>query len=490
MKKELTSLDPLDKRTKWTYCIGATGRDMAYALVSMFLITYVQYTMSLTVAQYSVISVIIILCLVWDAFNDPLMGIIIENSRLKLGKYRPFILIGCLLNAAVIICLFSIRPTGWAFVAFFGVGYLSWGMTYTMNDISYWGMLPSLTSNPKERSTLVTLMSIFICVGQFTVAGLLPVIVAGNAVNTYRLCALVIALCFVAFQLLTFFGVRERKPPEGTVERVLSLKDMFRILFRNDQLVTMGIGSLLFNIGNGLLILFGMNFFYFEFGYTDGGTLVFLFTVMYGLGTLLSQVVFPFITARFRRKQILTVIVSAILLCYLLFFSYGYLIPRNTVLLNLIGFLIFFFQGFMNLLIIIMLNNTIEYDEYKHKERHDSIISAVRSFTVKLAGALNQGILALVLIISGIYALSQKISSLEILSGKGSLTADQVREQADAIIAQAADNQLLILRIGMVAVPVLAISVCYVILRKKYIIDEEMYDRMVKEISVNTTSGN
>ena len=56
----------LDKRTKWSYCIGATGRDMAYALVSMFLLTYIQYTMKLTVAQYAVISAIMVVCLLWD----------------------------------------------------------------------------------------------------------------------------------------------------------------------------------------------------------------------------------------------------------------------------------------------------------------------------------------------------------------------------------------------------------------------------------------
>lgn len=65
----------LDKRTKWSYCIGATGRDMAYALVSMFLLTYIQYTMKLTVAQYAVISAIMVVCLLWDAINDPMMGI-------------------------------------------------------------------------------------------------------------------------------------------------------------------------------------------------------------------------------------------------------------------------------------------------------------------------------------------------------------------------------------------------------------------------------
>ena len=126
----------LDKRTKWSYCIGATGRDMAYALVSMFLLTYIQYTMKLTVAQYAVISAIMVVCLLWDAINDPMMGIIIENSHLKAGKFKPWIFIGVILNSLIIICLFTVRPEGWGFVAFFGVGYLLWGMTYTMNDIA------------------------------------------------------------------------------------------------------------------------------------------------------------------------------------------------------------------------------------------------------------------------------------------------------------------------------------------------------------------
>lgn len=96
----------------------------------------------------------------------------------------------------------------------FGVGYLLWGMTYTMNDIAYWGMLPSLTSDPGERNWLVTIQGIFICIGQFSVAGLLPDMVAGNAIMAYRTAAIVIAFCFIGFQLLTVFGVKERKRPE------------------------------------------------------------------------------------------------------------------------------------------------------------------------------------------------------------------------------------------------------------------------------------
>ena len=93
---------------------------------------------------------------------------------------------------------------------------------------------------------------------------------------------------------------------------------------------------------------------------------------------------------------------------YMLFMSVGYIVPKSVVLLNIIGFLIFFSQGAFNMTMIVMLNNTIEYDEVRFHERHDSIISAVRSFATKLASAVDQAIVALILIISNIYAISQK----------------------------------------------------------------------------------
>ncbi|MEE3392054.1 MAG: hypothetical protein VZR23_00015 [Lachnospiraceae bacterium] len=63
----------IDERTRWSYCIGATGRDAAYALVSMYLLVYVQYTVKLTTSQFAVISGCMVACMVWDAINDQLM---------------------------------------------------------------------------------------------------------------------------------------------------------------------------------------------------------------------------------------------------------------------------------------------------------------------------------------------------------------------------------------------------------------------------------
>lgn len=471
-------MKPLDNRTKWSYCVGATGRDMAYALVSMYLLLYVQYTMNLTAAQFSVITACMVACMVWDAVNDPMMGIIIENSHLKWGKYKPWILMGCILNALVIVGLFTLRPTGWGFVAFYGVGYLLWGMTYTMNDIAYWGMLPSLSSDAGVRNTLVTLMSVFICVGQFSVAAIVPTIIAGNAVQTYRVVALVVALCFIAFQMLTVLGVRECERTDA-VEKV-TLRGMFRIFFRNDQLIASGVSYLLFNVGQNLLFLFGVNFFYVEFGYAGGGDLVFWFTLMYGLGTLISQALFAFLSARFTRAQLLRAAVVCILAGYLAFLGFGYVLPRSVVLLNAIAFVIFFFQGLYNLVLLVMVNNTIEYDEYRFHERHDSIISAVRSFAVKLASGVDQGLSTLVLIVSGVYAVSRQISALEMLSNEGSLDKSSVLAQADACLAGLDPSQAFKLRFGMVLIPVVTILASYLLLRRKYTLTEQEYERIVK----------
>ncbi len=470
----------VSRRTKWSYCVGATGRDAAYTLVSMFILTYIQYTMKLTVAQFSVISAAMVVCMIWDAVNDLLMSTIIENCHFKMGKFRPFIMAGAILNSIVIIIMFTVRPSGWGFVGFFCVSYLLWGMTYTINDIAYWGMLPSLSSAPKERDSLVTFMGIFVCVGQFLVAGIVPIVIAGNAVAAFRIIALIVAVAFSAFQALTFFGVTEKERTEQT--KPVTMKGMLSILKRNDQLIAVGIAYILFCVGQQLLLLLAVNFFYFEFGYSQSGDLITIFTVMYGLGTLGAQFAYPILTRKLNRMSVIKLCMTVVIIGYLCLMAFGFLLPKNVILLNVIGFAIFFFQGLYNLAVIVMVNNTIEYDEYRFGERHDSIISAIRSFASKFANALNQGAASLILIISGIYAVSQNISNLEMEVGNGSITSEEALLLADGFIAEVVPGQVFMLRLGMVIVPLIAMFAAFIIIRSKYKIDEKEYDRMVAEI--------
>lgn len=258
-----------------------------------------------------------------------------------------------------------------------------------------------------------------------------------------------------------------------------------RILYLNllviNQLVAAGIASIFFNITCNILIIFGVNFFYIEYGYSESGNLVFYFTVMYGLGMLISQASYATLAKHFSRERILKVCFIVLLIGYACFMGFGYILPKNVVLLNAIGFIIFFFQGLMNLAIVVMINNTIEYDEARFMERHDSVISAVRSFSVKLAGGINQGLSTLVLIISGIYAKSQAISALEIDVNKGTLTSEGALLKANDYIAEITSQQALIFRMGMILIPVLALIVSYVIIRKRYRIDEIEYTELIKQ---------
>lgn len=135
----------------------------------------------------------------------------------------------------------------------------------------------------------------------------------------------------------------------------------------------------------------------------------------------------------------------------------------------------------MNLVIVVMINNTIEYDEARFHERHDSVISAVRSFSVKLAGGINQGLSTLVLIISGIYAKSRSISALEIEVNRGELSSEAALQEANQYINEITASQGLMFRLGMVLIPVLTLIVSYVIIRKRYHIDEAEYVKLIQE---------
>ena len=141
--KETYSGDIVPRSTEVTYCGVSIFRDACYQLVSAFLITYITFAGVLGtgdnyLAQMSVINIIMIICLIWDGINDPIMGWIIEKVHFKSGKYKPWILIGALGNTVVVLTLFLARPTGWGCVVLFGVFYLLWDLVWTINDMAYW----------------------------------------------------------------------------------------------------------------------------------------------------------------------------------------------------------------------------------------------------------------------------------------------------------------------------------------------------------------
>lgn len=470
-------------RNRWIYSSGCVGRDMVYTMVSLFMMSYVQFAVGLNESQFWVLTAIMVACRVWDAVNDPMMSTIVTNTKSRFGKYRPWILIGGLTNAVIFILMFSVRLEGWVFVIVFGLLYILWEMTYTINDVSYWSLLPALASEKKERDQLTTQVAVFASVGAFAAGGLIPMLTTGNAVKMYQLIAIIIAIIFVICSVMVFLFVKDNT--DNVDDDAVSLKQMVKIIASNPQLLWMAIVVLCYSLGSALLNAFGQNFFYFSFEYE--GNRMFIFTVIYAVGTLISQGIYPVVAKRLKRKQITKLSVGLLVVGYILFFIIGGIemnLDVKLVILCIFGVLIFAGQGLFYLNMLIKLANTIEYDEWKTGQRNESIIFSVRPFMVKMASALQSLIVTVTLMATGLIDLSNGIAEIE----KQGLGTEATQELANALINEFSQNgyyewQLVGLRFAMTIVPVILFIICYIILKKKYIIDEEMYEKMLKEIN-------
>ncbi|MCK9470999.1 MAG: glycoside-pentoside-hexuronide (GPH):cation symporter [Bacilli bacterium] len=526
------------KRNKWAYSLGGIGRDMSYTLVASFFITYIQFAgLGLSVAQFSVISMLLIAGRVWDAVNDPIMGTIIENTKSRWGKFKPWILLGAVLTGIVVVLMFNYRPlgnNGWNFVIFFGIIYLLWEITYTMNDISYWSMLPSITTDTKRRNSITTLAVVFAGVGAFAANAIIMVTTTGNAVKGYALISIIIAIFLILCQALTVFGVKQPKIEIDESEEKITIPKMIKVIKNNDQLLWVVLAMLLYNVGSGIFIGLGYNFIYIELGYD--GTLALIFIASFGVSNIGIQTLYPRLANKFGRKKLVLYSFIAIAVGYSFMLLLGFVpfLPINIITIVIFGVIVFAGQAIIYMILTINITNTVEYNQYKTNERNEAVIFSLRPFMAKFGSALQQGIVALVLIISGIYTLSGNINFLE--SQKHyfddltqaeqteykenitnriiifdteefeNLTQEEKEHYYDILenvtfsqsegkevmeIKAAADNffkneadipMRLILRASITILPILFIFFTYAILTHKFKIDEKMYEDIIADI--------
>lgn len=359
----------------------------------------------------------------------------------------------------------------------FAIVYLTWGMTYTINDIAYWSLLPNLARDNDTRNNLSNLVVAFASVGQFLAGGLIPVLVTGNAVAMYKIIGISVSCIFLGFTLLTYFGVVENPRQEKQQEKV-TLSRMFKILLGNDQLVVMTIAILLHTIASEIFVALGLNFFYFEFGY--GGEYLTVFTVMFAIGTLSALGAFSILSKRMTRMNILKVSTYFMIFGYGLFFLNGLVIPMTLWLLYISALMAFFGISLFYVVLIVMTANTIEYNEYLTGYRNESIIFSVRPLMVKIGAAIQQSIVTIVLIITGVIGLTSQIADLEIEKSEG--VRIQITGLANDILNGGTFTMRLGIRTGMAIVPLVCMVIAYMMIKKKYIIDEVYYDEMIQKL--------
>lgn len=504
MAKVKKTVDDYFNRNKWIYSIGGIGRDMSYALFTNYLLTYILFTRSVTDRQFAVISTILVICRIWDGLNDPIMGGVVENTRTRFGKFKPWIMIGCITNGAAVVAMFANRVQGWNFIYLFIALYLVWDITYTMNDIGYWSMMPSLTSRADRRDKIVALANLFSGLGNLAAVGLVPMLTAGenaiggNSITAYAAVAVFVVVMFILCQAFCCIGVKEDRSAKAEKEERTGLRQMFSVIIHNDQLLWATLITLLSNLSGAMLTGFAAYYIYLRFGYN--GTYVTIFTAFFAGASGVLLMLFPMLCRKFRRKQALRNALIVATVGYASFLIGGTVIPASIRFPFLCGAALItgFGQNWFMMVVMVIFTNTIEYNEYKTGRRDEALIFSLRPFMSKMSSALQQVIITVVYLIIGMTGITNKISGYEqeanLLSNAaradgaanaaGKLAEIEANKLAgiQEVLVGAPESMALKLALCMVLIPIILLTISYIISNRKNKIDEDEYERMLSEI--------
>ena len=477
--------------------LGTVGRDMVYNLVNNFLLTFVLFTRELTAGQLSAITAIMVGARLFDALNDPIMGNIIERTRTKHGKFKPWIVAGMVSTSLVIYAAFNVKLQGWSFVWFFGLIYFLFSITYTMGDISYWGMIPSLSSDGDTRNTFTARATLFAGIGGTTAGILIPMLTTGqNAIGgsttvAFGRIALIIALLCPAFLLFVLFGVHEDRSYNDEPVPPVSFKKIWSTITGNDQLLWIVLIFLIHEISNAIVLSgVGSTYIYFEFGYEGG--LYSLFTTIGMSVTALLMIFYPAISRKVPRKRLMSILLKVALVGYAVMLAAGLAMQSGAVkvlgmdlkfLIITIGYMLANFGQYgYYLILMISVINTVEYNEYLHGTRDEGIITSMRPFLTKLASALTVIIATGTYMLTGVTQYTNRISSLENAAAAGHITEAEKLTQIQELLRGVTHGQSLGLLLVMVVVPLVLLVITYILYIRHYKLDEPEYDRICAEL--------
>lgn len=487
----------ITKRNLINFPLGTVGRDMIYNLVTSYLLTFVLFTKGLNAAQLGAITIIMIAARIFDALNDPIMGNIIERTRTRWGKFKPWLVIGILTTSLVIYLTFNVPLHGWPFVVFFGVMYFMYSITYTMHDISYWGMVPALSSDANTRNQFTSRATLFAGIGGMAASALIPFFttgehtIGGNAVTAYGVIALIVAILGPVFLAFTVFGVKEQRNYSAEPVPPVSFRKIWSTITGNDQLLWIALVFLLQQIGNGIVLSgIGQTYIYVEFGYEGG--LFSLFQMVGMAVTGLLMIFYPMITRHITRRKLMDILMVVGFVGYAVMLVPGYVLAKGAVvvagydlkfILVTLGYMLANFgqYGFY-LIMMISIMNTVEYNELKHGTRDEGIISSLRPFLTKLASALTIGIAYVTYLIFHILQYTDKISEYEQMANQNLIGDEEKAVAIDQMLQGVQPGQSLGLLAVMTIAPLVLMFLSYLLYKKHYILDEKRYNEICTEL--------
>lgn len=403
------------------FTVGAFGRSGIYTLMSMFTLVFFQNGAGLTLNQGTTI---ILIGRVFDALNDPIMGMIVDRTRSKWGKMRPYLLFAPVPIAISTVLLFTAPFQQGSSAAFIWalITYILWGVTFTIQDVPFWGLSSVITPLESERTSFISTARLGSTFGGILPAVLVPVLYQSKM--GYNRGFFVGALLFAAvgccLSILIFFVSNERV---SKMDKTPSFKETFNVLAKDKLLIIVIFASILGStmvtanqcadyVGNYLII---QNFTDFSKIFKDflpgaqsilvdnvdaklayngffipRGTIVTTLTVAIGVGMVPAMALFPVLRKKFSLKQIY--IGSAIFglvvhaLCYVIFAQE--VTKINIYLLWVFLFLMGIPLGIYNVITYALIADSVDYMEWKTGERHEGVCFSFQTFLSKVNAAI------------------------------------------------------------------------------------------------------
>ncbi|MBQ7077256.1 MAG: MFS transporter [Lachnospiraceae bacterium] len=464
-------------KEKFGYGIGAVGKDMVYMLSASYVLYYFQDMLGVN-AVY--MGIILLGARIFDAFNDPIMGVIVAKTKTKWGKFRPWLLIGTLTNAVVLFLMFACPPSldGPGLVAYAAITYILWGLTYTMMDIPYWSMIPAITKGGKEREGLTTLArscagagSAIIMVVTMMAVNFIGGALGGNTAKEieiigFKYFTMIVAILFIIFIVITCVSIKE----DSTVNiKTASVGDMFKALVQNDQAMAAVVAIVLINCAIYITSNLVIYFFKYDFGGNKWFGDYTLFNTFGGAMQILAMMIlFPVLRKFFNCIKIFYIALFMAVAGYAVLFALNFTSLQNVFILFVPGFLIFAANGVLSVLTTIFLANSVDYGELKNGRRDESVIFSMQTFVVKLASGVAAFIAAV-----GLPFLH--------LSQDAPTDADKTFDFSSTVSASSKMG----LRILMTVIPVILLFIAIMYFKKKYVLTDEKLEEINEKLKAS-----
>ncbi len=380
---------------KLGYGVGAVGLDLSYGMFYSYLSIYLTNALGISPVFLLILAP---LARIWDGVNDPMMGMIVDKTKTKMGKYRPWILMGTLLNAIVLCLLFNnpgFSQGSMGLYVYAAVLYVFWGMTNTLADIPFWSMVPSFATEEKDRNLVSTIARAFSGIGQGIVSIFTPMAVAyfggvaGSKLDAmtsdtlskgFGKWSLVTAAGLIVFAVICVLSTKEKRVVANPEK--FSFKVALKVIRQNDQLLVFMLFAMISNAG--FYMTSGVSSYYFTSVLGDL-TLQSKFNLMGTIGSVLAILVVPVCSKFMNNRSIYKLSLSMAAAGYIGMAVIGYGFGGNVTALGIFYILTSLGTGSMFVNQTVMLADCVDYGEYKTGSRNQSLTFSMKGFLQKMA---------------------------------------------------------------------------------------------------------